>query len=111
MDRKWSAAALLSSGRGLIFRAIKEPVLLSALASTAYKDAGRFDLNLSRSKVLEPFRMLRVAYTGTVPWPLDSSDEIVEMYFEFKHIKPVPTISLFTTALEISENFLGMMRR
>ncbi len=51
MDRKWSAAHLLSSCRGLIFRAVKEPVLTSALNSTAYADGGQFDLNLSRSKV------------------------------------------------------------
>lgn len=51
MDRKWSAAHLLSSCRGLIFRAVKEPVLLSALSDTAYVDGGQFDLNLSRSKV------------------------------------------------------------
>ncbi|CAM9209278.1 unnamed protein product, partial [Hapterophycus canaliculatus] len=34
----------------LIFRAIKEPVLLSALSNTAYADGGQFDLHLSRSK-------------------------------------------------------------
>lgn len=51
MDRKGSAAQLLSSCRGFIFRAIKEPALLSALSSTAYADGGQFDLNLSRSKV------------------------------------------------------------
>ncbi|CAN0181713.1 unnamed protein product [Pylaiella littoralis] len=50
MDRKGSAAQLLSSCRGFIFRAIKEPALLSALSSTAYADGGQFDLNLSRSK-------------------------------------------------------------
>lgn len=51
MDRKGSAAHLLSSCRGFIFRAIKEPALLSALSNTAYTDGGQFDLNLSRSKV------------------------------------------------------------
>lgn len=54
MDREGSAAHLLSACRGLIFRAIKEPVLLSALADTAYADGGQFDLHLSRSKV--PYR-------------------------------------------------------
>ncbi|CAM9143892.1 unnamed protein product [Scytosiphon promiscuus] len=50
MDREWSAAHLLSACRGLIFSAIKEPVLRSALADTAYADGGQFDLHLSRSK-------------------------------------------------------------
>lgn len=63
MDRKWSAAALLSSGRGLIFRVIKEPVLISALKDTAHADGGQFDLNLSRAKVCEGSRhnLLRVS--------------------------------------------------
>lgn len=52
MDRPWSVAAVLSSCRGLIFRVVKDPVLESALSDTAYGDGGRFDLKLSRSKVM-----------------------------------------------------------
>lgn len=52
MDRPWSAAALLSSCRGLIFRVVKDPVLDSALSHTAHRDGGQFDLKISRSKVM-----------------------------------------------------------
>ncbi|CAM9305222.1 unnamed protein product, partial [Sphacelaria rigidula] len=52
MDRPWSVAAVLSSCRGLIFRVVKDPVLESALSDTAHSDGGRFDLKLSRSKVM-----------------------------------------------------------
>lgn len=51
VDREMSAAHLVSNCRGLIFHAIKEPVLRSALSDTAYADGGQFNLNLSRSKV------------------------------------------------------------
>eukprot|EP00752_Nemacystus_decipiens_P002251 g2132.t2 len=62
IDRKWSAAHLLSSCRGLIFRAVKEPVLLSALSDTAFADGGQFDLNLSRSKAA---RHIHLGHTDT----------------------------------------------
>lgn len=51
MDKKWTAAALVSLGRGVIFGVIKEPILKAALSATACADGGQFDLNLSRSKV------------------------------------------------------------
>lgn len=55
IDRQWSAAALLSRCRGLIFQAVKTPVLVSALTYTAYGDAGQFDLKLNRPRVSEGF--------------------------------------------------------
>lgn len=51
VDRKWAAATLLSSCRGLIFEAVKKPALDGALSATAFREGGQFDLRLSRAKV------------------------------------------------------------
>ncbi|CAM9164819.1 unnamed protein product [Ectocarpus sp. 8 AP-2014] len=64
LDCELSAAHLLSNCRGLIFRAIKEPVLLSALSDTAYADGGQFNLNLSRSKAAKHIHLGRTDTEG-----------------------------------------------
>lgn len=105
MDREWSAAALLSSGRGLIFRAIKEPVILSALANTAFNDGGQFNLNLSRSKVRKPLQIMRVVHT-LASKKQNGFDERLEMRLTLNTTNPVISLTLKPTARDMSRKII-----